>query len=61
MLLGGRVDKAVQLYILKLHEQGSVVNSTIVQAAAQGLLLAMLCQSLLCNWHTSVLFSTGAF
>ena len=34
LLLGSRVDKAVQLYILKFHEQGGMVNSAIVQAAA---------------------------
>ena len=41
LLLGGRVDKAVQLYILKFREQGGTVNSAIVQAAARGILLAM--------------------
>lgn len=41
MLLGGQVNKAVQLYILKFCEQGGMVNSAIVQAAARGILLAM--------------------
>ena len=39
LLLGGQVDKAVQLYILKFCEQGGEVNSAIVQATSYRVVL----------------------
>ena len=39
LLLGGQVDKAVQLYILKFCEQGGQVNSAIVQATSYRVVL----------------------
>ena len=41
LLLGEKIDTVVQEYILKLCERGSPVNSTVVQAVAEGALLAM--------------------
>ena len=41
LLLGKKIDAVVQEYILKLRECGSPVNSAVVQAVAEGVLLAM--------------------
>ena len=41
LLLGKKIDSVVQEYILKLRECGSPVNSAVVQAVAEGVLLAM--------------------
>ena len=41
LLLGKKTDSVVQEYILKLRECGSPVNSAVVQAVAEGVLLAM--------------------
>ena len=41
LLLGKKLDDAVQEYILKLREHGSAINTVIVVAVAKGLALAM--------------------
>ena len=41
LLLGKKLDDAVQEYILKLRDHGSAINTAIVIAVAKGLALAM--------------------
>ena len=41
LLLGKKIDAVVQEYILKLCECGLPMNSAVVQAVAEGVLLAM--------------------
>ena len=41
LLLGKKLDDAVQEYILKLREHGSAINTVIVVAVARGLAVAI--------------------
>ena len=41
LLFGKKIDAVVEEYILKLRECGSPVNSAVIQAVAEGVLLAM--------------------
>jgi len=41
LLLGKKMDLAVQQYICKLHECGTTVTALVVQTAAEGITMAL--------------------
>ena len=46
LLLGDHVDRQLQLYLKKIREQGGVITTSVVVAAARGIVMAGNCSQL---------------